>query len=209
MSDTPTHAPLPPMEDLGRYIAGTMSGVVIGHSVTHNELTLTASAAEIVALITFLKTDARCRFTTLIDIAGVDYPHRAKRFNLVYHLLSMQKNQRVRVKLSTDEATPVPSIIGVFPVADWYEREAFDMYGILFSDHPDLRRLLTDYGFQGFPLRKEFPLTGFVEVRYDPEQARVVYEPVKLTQSYRNFDFLSPWEGMLQDLPGDEKASKG
>lgn len=207
MSDAITHTPLPPLEDLGRHIAGAMPGAVLGHEVANGELSLAAAADQIVALITFLRNDPRCQFTTLIDICGADYPERAKRFDVVYHLLSMRKNHRVRVKCQTDETTPMPSLIGVFPVADWYEREAFDMYGILFADHPDLRRLLTDYGFQGFPLRKEFPLTGFVELRYDAEQERVVYDPVKLTQAYRNFDFLSPWEGMLQEpLPGDEKA---
>ena len=156
------------------------------------ELTLDVRADQVASVITFLRDDPRCRFTTLIDICGVDYPERQKRFDVVYHLLSMQLNHRIRVKVQTDEDTPVPSIVGVYPCADWFEREAFDMYGILFSNHPDLRRILTDYDFEGFPLRKDFPLTGHVEVRYDPEQQRVVYEPVKLTQGFRNFDFLSP-----------------
>ena len=154
----------------------------------------------------FLKTDPSCRFEVLIDICGVDWPVRAQRFEVVYHLLSPRLNQRVRVKLVTDEDTPVPSVIDVFPAANWYEREAYDMYGILFSGHPDLRRLLTDYGFQGYPLRKDFPLTGYVEVRYDDEAKRVVYEPVKLVQEFRSFDFESPWEGANHVLPGDEKA---
>jgi NADH-quinone oxidoreductase subunit C len=147
-------------------------------------------------------------FTCLIDICGVDYPGRDLRFDVVYHLLSPQLNHRIRLKVRTDDQTPVPSAIGVFPAANWFEREAFDLYGILFSGHPDLRRLLTDYGFQGYPLRKDFPLTGYVEVRYSEEQKRVVYEPVKLPQEFRNFDFLSPWEGAEYQLPGDEKATK-
>jgi NADH-quinone oxidoreductase subunit C len=177
-------------------------------NIAMGELTLNANAAQIGPLLAYLRDDPRCQFQTLIDICGVDYPERAKRFDVVYHLLSMRKNKRIRVKVQTDETTAVPSVSSLFPCADWFEREAFDMYGILFSDHPDLRRLLTDYGFQGYPLRKDFPLSGHVEVRYDPEQQRVVYEPVKLTQAYRNFDFLSPWEGMTKDLPGDEKAAQ-
>lgn len=195
------------LEDLGAHIASSMTSNVLSHGVTHDELTLTAKADQIVPVLKFLRDDPRCRFTTLIDICGADYPERApKRFDVVYHLLSMHLNQRVRVKIEADDVNPVPSVTPVWPVADWFEREAFDMYGILFSGHPDLRRILTDYGFQGFPLRKEFPLSGTVEVRYDPEQQRVVYDPVKLTQQFRNFDFLSPWEGMT--LPGDEKASE-
>jgi NADH-quinone oxidoreductase subunit C len=194
------------LDTLGQHILAAQPGAALSHSVAVGELTIEAKADAIVGLLTFLKADPRCRFSTLIDICGVDYPARPKRFDVVYHVLSMPLNQRVRIKIEADETTPVPSAIGVFPAADWYEREAFDMYGILFSGHPDLRRLLTDYGFQGFPLRKEFPLTGYVEVRYDPEQQRVIYEPVKLTQAYRNFDFMSPWEGMTSVLPGDEKA---
>jgi NADH-quinone oxidoreductase subunit C len=162
-----------------------------------------------VDVLTKLRDDAACRFEILIDICGVDYPARPNRFDVVYHLLSVRKNQRLRLKLETDEATPVPSVISVFPAANWYEREAYDMYGILFSNHPDLRRLLTDYGFEGYPLRKDFPLTGYKEVRYDDEQKRVVYEPVRLTQEFRNFDFESPWEGVEYVLPGDEKAATG
>ncbi|HET9232332.1 MAG TPA: NADH-quinone oxidoreductase subunit C [Vitreimonas sp.] len=192
------------LDDLGAHITGSMTNAIEGQAVRLGELTLDVRADQVASVITFLRDDPRCKFTTLIDICGVDYPERAKRFDVVYHLLSMQLNHRIRIKVQTDEDTPVPSIVGVYPCADWFEREAFDMYGILFSNHPDLRRILTDYNFEGFPLRKDFPLTGHVEVRYDPEQQRVVYEPVKLTQAFRNFDFLSPWEGMT--LPGDEKA---
>ena len=191
------------------HVAGAMPGAVESHFVAFDEVTLEARADQIVPLMMFLRDDPRCQFQTLVDLCGVDFPERGQRFEVVYHLLSMRKNKRLRVKIRTDEATPVPTLVGVFPAAGWYEREAFDMYGILFNGHPDLRRLLTDYGFQGFPLRKDFPLSGHVEVRYDPDQARVVYEPVKLAQAYRNFDFLSPWEGMTDVLPGDEKASKG
>jgi NADH-quinone oxidoreductase subunit C len=159
-------------------------------------------------VLTFLRDDPACRYEVLLDITGVDWPERAHRFDVVYHLLSMRLNQRIRVKLTTDEAGAVPSAVSVFPNANWYERETYDMYGILFSGHPDLRRLLTDYGFQGYPLRKDFPLTGYVEVRYDDDQKRVVYEPVKLTQEFRQFDFESPWEGTDYVLPGDEKATK-
>ena len=196
------------LEDLGAHIKGAMTSAVTDVSVAVGELTLTVAADQIIPVLTYLRDDPRCKFTTLIDIAGVDYPERAKRFDVVYHLLSMHLNQRVRVKIETGEQTAIASAVGVWPAANWFEREAFDMYGILFSGHPDLRRLLTDYGFQGFPLRKEFPLSGTVEVRYDPEQQRVVYEPVKLMQAYRNFDFLSPWEGIPADLPGDEKAAR-
>ncbi|WP_374597093.1 NADH-quinone oxidoreductase subunit C [Brevundimonas sp.] len=177
--------------------------------VAFGELTLIAERDAIVNVLTVLKD--RFGFHQLLDICGVDFPDRAERFEVVYHLLSMTRNARVRVKVTTDEVQPVPSVISVFPCADWFEREAFDMYGMLFSGHPDLRRLLTDYGFQGHPLRKDFPMTGYVEVRYDEEQKRVVYEPVKLTQEFRNFDFLSPWEGAeypTDVVPGDEKAAQ-
>ncbi|HRE43299.1 MAG TPA: NADH-quinone oxidoreductase subunit C [Terricaulis sp.] len=194
------------LEDLGAHIGASMTHAILDQNIHAGELTLTAKAEEIAAVLTFLRDDPRCRFTTLIDICGADYPERGKRFDVVYHLLSMHLNQRIRVKVETDEETPVPSVHTLWPCADWFEREAFDMYGILFSGHPDLRRILTDYGFQGFPLRKEFPLSGHVEVRYDAEQKRVIYEPVKLPAAFRNFDFLSPWEGMT--LPGDEKAAK-
>jgi NADH-quinone oxidoreductase subunit C len=183
-----------------------MTSAIESQALRFGELTLNVRADQVLTVLTFLRDDPRCKFTTLIDICGADYPERPKRFDVVYHLLSMQLNHRVRVKIETDEQTAVPSMVSLFPCADWFEREAFDMYGILFSGHPDLRRLLTDYGFQGFPLRKDFPLSGHVEVRYDPEQQRVVYEPVNLMQAYRNFDFVSPWEGMTRELPGDEKA---
>ena len=182
------------------------ASVVGDTKAAFGELTLTVARDKIVEVLTALRDDPACLFECLIDICGVDYPARAERFEVVYHLLSLRKNQRIRVKVSTDEDTPVPSAVGVFPAADWFEREAYDMYGILFSGHPDLRRLLTDYGFQGHPLRKDFPLTGYQEVRYDDEQKRVVYEPVKLTQEFRQFDFESPWEGTTYVLPGDEKA---
>jgi NADH-quinone oxidoreductase subunit C len=196
-------------ERLGETIAGALPGAVTGHAVTHGELTLTANAADIVKIATFLRDDERCRFVCIIDVTAVDWPSREKRFDVVYHFLSPTKNARVRVKVETDEATPVPSLIDVFPGANWMERETYDLYGVLFSGHPDMRRILTDYGFQGHPLRKDFPLTGFVEVRWDDEQKRVVYDPVKLAQEFRNFDFLSPWEGPHYALPGDEKAGGG
>jgi NADH-quinone oxidoreductase subunit C len=178
-------------------------------AITHGEVQVILDRGQIASFLAFLRDDSQCRFETLTDICVVDFPGEAERFEVVYHLLSMRLNQRIRIKLRTDEQTPVPSAVDVFPVANWFEREAFDMYGVLFSDHPDLRRILTDYGFDGYPLRKDFPLTGRVEVRYDDVQRRVVYEPVKLTQEYRNFDFVSPWEGMLQGLPGDEKGKGG
>jgi NADH-quinone oxidoreductase subunit C len=176
-------------------------------AVAFGEQTLTVAATDLVDVLTYLRDDPACQFVVLIDICGVDYPEREKRFDVVYHLLSPRLNKRIRVKTETDETTPVASVNGIFPAANWYEREAYDMYGIRFSGHPDLRRLLTDYGFQGHPLRKDFPLTGFVEVRYDDGAKRVVYEPVKLNQEFRNFDFESPWEGPNYILPGDEKAS--
>ena len=193
---------------LAAYVTDKLAGSVTASTITHGELTLTAKRADIVKVLTLLRDDPECQFENPVDLCGVDYPGRAERFEVVYHLLSPRKNQRIRVKISTDEATAVPSVIEVFPSANWYEREAYDMYGILFSDHPDLRRILTDYGFQGYPLRKDFPLTGFVETRYDDEQKRVVYEPVKLTQEFRAFDFESPWEGVQYNIPGDEKATK-
>ena len=196
------------LEGLAAYIKDKLAGSITASTVTHGELTLMARRADIVRVLTLLRDDPECRFENPIDLCGVDYPGRTERFEVVYHLLSPRKNQRIRVKISTDEATAVPSVIEVFPSANWYEREAYDMYGILFSDHPDLRRILTDYGFQGFPLRKDFPLTGFVETRYDDAQKRVVYEPVKLTQEFRAFDFESPWEGVQYVIPGDEKATK-
>ncbi len=194
------------LQELGDYIAGKLGASVTGVKHEFGELTLSANADDIVSVLNFLRDDAECGFVCFIDICGVDYPQRAKRFDVVYHLLAPYKNRRIRVKVEADEDNPVPSAISVFPAANWYEREAFDLYGILFSGHPDLRRILTDYGFAGHPLRKDFPLTGYVEVRWDDEAKRVVYEPVKLTQEFRAFDYLSPWEGPDYALPGDEKA---
>jgi NADH-quinone oxidoreductase subunit C len=194
------------LQELGDYIAGKLGASVTGVKVAYGDLTILAEAADIVSVLTFLRDDAECGFACFIDICGVDYPERENRFDVVYHLLAPYKNRRIRVKVQADEDTPVPSVIEVFPSANWYEREAFDLYGMLFSGHPDLRRILTDYGFAGHPLRKDFPLTGYVEVRYDDEAKRVVYEPVKLTQEFRNFDYLSPWEGTDYVIPGDEKA---
>jgi NADH-quinone oxidoreductase subunit C len=196
------------LNDLGSHIAAALGSAVRGWSVAFGDLMVEVEAAEIVRVLAFLRDDDTCLFWSLVDICGVDYPERAQRFDIVYHLLSPRRNVRVRVKAAVDETTPVPSVAGVYPGADWFEREAYDLYGILFSGHPDLRRILTDYGFEGHPLRKDFPLTGFVEVRYDDELKRVVYEPVRLTQEFRSFDFLSPWEGTEDVLPGDEKAEK-
>ena len=191
---------------LGEAIQAALGVKVNGVAVKHGELMLEVPAAEILAVLTYLRDDARCKFRQLIDLTGVDWPERPLRFDVVYNLLSIELNQRIRVKAQTDERTPVASVTDVFPAAGWFEREAWDMYGIMFSGHPDLRRILTDYGFQGYPLRKDFPLTGYVEVRYDDDQKRVVYEPVRLTQEFRSFDFESPWEGVDYVLPGDEKA---
>jgi NADH-quinone oxidoreductase subunit C len=194
------------LKSLGEMIAGVAGVSVREWRVAFRELTMTVARSSVVPLIKYLRDEPRLQFINLIDICGVDWPERPERFDVVYHLLSPAHNIRIRVKVSTDEETPVPSITDVFPAADWFEREAYDLYGILFTGHPDLRRILTDYGFDGYPLRKDFPLTGFVEVRYDDEQKRVVYEPVRLPQEFRNFDFLSPWEGTDYVLPGDEKA---
>ncbi|MCF3935101.1 NADH-quinone oxidoreductase subunit C [Acuticoccus sp. M5D2P5] len=180
---------------------------VIEHKIEFGQLTVMLTRSGLVEVVRFLRDDPRTAFVNLVDICGVDWPARAERFDVVYHFLSPVHNLRIRLKVMTDERTPVPSLSGIFPAADWYEREAYDLYGILFSGHPDLRRLLTDYGFDGHPLRKDFPLTGFVEVRYDDEAKRVVYEPVNLVQQFRDFDFLSPWEGTDYVLPGDEKAN--
>jgi NADH-quinone oxidoreductase subunit C len=196
------------LKDLGDAIVAALAGTVSGFAVTFGQLTLTARADAIVTVMTFLRDDPRCQFISFIDVTAIDWPAREKRFDVVYHLLSPKRNLRVRIKVETDEVTPVPSIIGVFRGADWFEREAYDLYGVLFTGHPDMRRLLTDYGFEGHPLRKDFPLTGFVEVRWDDEVKRVVYSPVRLAQEFRNFDFLSPWEGTDYVLPGDEKAAK-
>jgi NADH-quinone oxidoreductase subunit C len=195
------------LSELGDYLAQKLGADLVGWRVERDELTLDVEAGRIQDVARTLRDDARCLFINLIDICGVDWPARERRFDVVYHLLSPKHNTRIRIKTQTDEDTPVPSVVDVFPAADWFEREAYDLYGILFSGHPDLRRILTDYGFEGHPLRKDFPLTGFVEVRYDDTLKRVVYEPVKLTQEFRNFDFLSPWEGTDYVLPGDEKAS--
>lgn len=196
------------LEDLYHHIHAAMPDAVERYRIESGELTLNVERNQIVRLVRFLRSDGQCLFETLIDICGVDHPERQERFDVVYHFLSMRMNHRIRLKLRTDEDTPVASLTDVFPCAAWFEREAFDMYGILFADHPDLRRILTDYGFEGYPLRKDFPLTGHTEVRYDALEKRVVYEPVKLTQEYRNFDFLSPWEGMTHVIPGDEKADQ-
>ena len=192
------------LRELGELIQASLPNDASGACIAHGELMIDARRESIVRVLTFLRDDSNCQFKLLVDVCGVDYPSRPERFEVVYNLLSLRLNQRVRVKVATGEETPVPSVTGVFSSAGWYEREAWDLYGIFFSDHPDLRRLLTDYGFEGHPMRKDFPLTGYVEVRYDDEQKRVVYEPVKLVQEFRSFDFLSPWEGMT--LPGDEKA---
>ena len=194
------------LKDLGDYVAEALPQEVLGTEVEFDELMVRARRDLIVKVLTFLRDDVNCRFQQLMDLCGVDYPEREKRFEVVYNLLSLTHNMRVRVKVETDEETPVPSVSGVFSAATWWEREAWDLFGIYFSEHPDLRRIMTDYGFDGHPLRKDFPLTGYVEVRYDDEQKRVVYEPVKLTQEFRTFDFLSPWEGVQGVLPGDEKA---
>ena len=176
--------------------------------IADDEIVISSATTSLLRLIQFLKEDQNCKFNILIDICGVDYPEKDKRFEIVYHFLSLSVNRRIRVKLMTDEETKVPSIVDLFPSAGWYEREVYDLFGVIFSGNTDLRRLLTDYGFKGHPLRKDFPLTGYVEVRYDEEQKRVIYEPVKLTQEFRNFDFVSPWEGMNRILPGDERAEE-
>jgi NADH-quinone oxidoreductase subunit C len=194
------------LDVLGKSIAAALPASVTGYTVAYHELNVTARASDIVAVMRFLRDDVRCQFINFIDVTAVDWPGREQRFDVVYHLLSPKLNLRVRVKTPTDEDTAVPSIIDVFPGAEWFERETYDLYGVVFIGHPDMRRILTDYGFEGHPLRKDFPLTGFVEVRYDDELKRVVYEPVRLTQEFRNFDFLSPWEGTDYVLPGDEKA---
>ena len=200
---------------LGQRVVADSGGAAFEFKVEYGEVTVLAHAGQIVELLTILRDSRAFQFQQLINLSGADYPHRAKRFDVVYHLLSMTKNHRLRINVQTDEDTPVPSVTPVYPVADWYEREAFDMYGIFFSGHPDLRRILTDYGFHGHPMRKDFPMTGYVEVRYDDEAKRVVYEPVKATE-WRNWDFLSPWEGAeyarpgegyAYKLPGDEKAA--
>ncbi|NKB51333.1 MAG: NADH-quinone oxidoreductase subunit C [Rhizobiaceae bacterium] len=194
--------------DLKAYVGEKLEGKVDDAEIAFEELNLTTSADNIVAVMKFLRDDVQTQFHSFVDICGVDYPERRQRFEVVYHLLSPRQNMRVRVQVKTDADTPVPSVVEIFPGADWFEREAYDLYGILFTGHLDLRRLLTDYGFEGHPLRKDFPVTGFTEVRYDDAQKRVVYEPVELRQEFRNFDFLSPWEGTDYVLPGDEKETK-
>jgi NADH-quinone oxidoreductase subunit C len=196
------------LEELASHLEATLGGAILRREIARGELTLVVAREKIADALVTLRQDSQCLFEVLIDICGVDYPEREQRFDVVYHLLSPRRNQRIRVKCTTDEDTAVPSVVDVFPAANWFEREAYDMYGIMFSGHPDLRRILTDYGFQGYPLRKDFPLTGYVEVRYDDAQKRVVYEPVKLTQEFRSFDFMSPWEGTDYVLPGDEKAKR-
>ena len=194
------------LKDLGDHIATTLGDAITHVAVAYGELTVVARAEDVVRVVEFLRDDPRCRFASFLDICGADYPGRERRFDVVYHFLSPYLNHRIRLKVEADETTAVPSLVGVFPAANWFEREVYDLYGVLFSGHPDLRRILTDYGFEGHPLRKDFPMTGFVEVRYDEAQGRVVYQPVSLSQEFRNFDFLSPWEGTDYVLPGDEKA---
>ena len=193
------------LKELGGYLEVKRGDCVLSWDVTHGELNVDVALPNISGLVEFLKTDQNCAFSSLVDITAVDYPERPKRFDVVYHLLSMYQNHRIRLRVATREEDMVPSITEIFPAANWFEREVFDMFGILFSGHPDLRRILTDYGFRGHPLRKDFPTTGYTEVRYDEVQKRVVYEPVKLVQEYRQFDFMSPWEGAEYILPGDEK----
>jgi NADH-quinone oxidoreductase subunit C len=195
-----------PLVALGEHVAASLGEAVLGFEVAYGDLTVTVARDSIVNVAKFLRDDPKCRFISFVDVCGADYPAREFRFDVVYHFLSPHLNQRIRVKLEADDVTPVPSICDVFAGANWFERETYDLYGVLFSGHPDLRRILTDYGFDGHPLRKDFPLTGFVEVRYDEERKRVVYEPVTLAQEFRSFDYLSPWEGTDYVLPGDEKA---
>lgn len=196
------------LRDLKAYLGNQLTADILSCDIVNGELNLEVRRESITPVLRLLRNDPNCQFEMLVDVCGADYPDCAERFAVVYNLLSLKRNLRVRVKLRTDGQSMVPSACGLYPSAGWYERECWDMYGVFFSDHPDLRRMLTDYGFDGHPLRKDFPLTGYVEVRYDDEQRRVVYEPVKLTQEFRNFDFLSPWEGMTPQLPGDEKASE-
>ena len=197
------------LKDLGDYLSGALANLGVKAEVALGELMISVGPPALLRLLAFLRDDSQCTFKELVDLCGVDYPSREKRFEVVYNLLSLKHNQRIRVKVAVAEGETVPSATGLYSAAGWFEREAWDLYGIYFADHPDLRRLLTDYGFEGHPLRKDFPLTGFVEPRYDDEQKRVIYEPVKLTQEFRRFDFLSPWEGTPYVLPGDEKANGG
>ena len=197
------------LKELGDHVAAAFPEEVSAVAIGHGELVVIARRAAILRVLAFLRDDARCLFAMLVDISGVDYPDRVERFEIVYNLVSLKHNQRIRVKVMTDEEQPVASCVGLYPAASWYERETWDLFGVFFTDHPDLRRLLTDYGFEGHPMRKDFPLTGYVELRYDEDQKRVVYEPVRLKQEFRSFDFLSPWEAMTPHLPGDEKAKGG
>lgn len=194
------------LKELGEHIAASIEADVRGWKVAFGELTVDVRADRIAPVLKFLRDNSLCKFIQLVDITATDWPARPKRFDVVYHLLSLHNNQRIRVKAEVGEEETIASVIDVYPCANWFEREAFDMYGVVFTGHPDLRRILTDYGFEGYPLRKDFPLTGHVEVRYDDQQKRVVYRPVNLVQDYRNFDYLSPWEGASYVLPGDEKS---
>jgi NADH-quinone oxidoreductase subunit C len=196
------------LKELGDHLAAAFPDDVLDSKIALGELMVQVRREGITRILAFLRDDAKCLFAVLIDVCGVDHPYREERFDVVYNLLSLRHNRRIRLKVATDDEKPVPSCVGVYSAAGWFEREAWDLYGIYFSDHPDLRRILTDYGFEGHPLRKDFPLTGYVELRYDEDQKRVVYEPVRLKQEFRSFDFLSPWEGMTHLLPGDEKAKE-
>ena len=195
------------LKDLAEYVSAALAGAIISTDIRRGELCCEVERDTLPRVLKFLRDDPKCRFSLLCDICGADYPNRPLRFDVVYNLLSMSLNQRIRIKVETDEEQPVPSAVGLYSSAGWWERETWDLFGIYFADNPDLRRILTDYGFDGHPLRKDFPLTGYVELRYDEEQKAVVYEPVRLQQEFRSFDFLSPWEGMDTILPGDEKAT--
>jgi NADH-quinone oxidoreductase subunit C len=199
---------MPSLPELADHVRAGLAADVIQCEIALGELMVTVRREALLRVLAFLRDDPRCLFAMLVDICGVDYPDRAERFDVVYNLLSLKHNLRIRLKVSTDEETPVPSVTSIYSAAGWFERETWDLYGVYFADHPDLRRILTDYGFEGHPMRKDFPLTGYVELRYDETQKRVVYEPVRLKQEFRSFDFLSPWEGMNHVLPGDEKATK-
>ncbi|MBK8175818.1 MAG: NADH-quinone oxidoreductase subunit C [Rhodospirillales bacterium] len=196
------------LRDLGEYVQAALHEAIVSVDIDRDELSILVRRAAIVRVLTFLRDDVNCQFKQLMDVCGADFPARVERFDVVYNLLSVSHNRRIRIKVRTDADSPVPTVTGVFASAGWWERETWDLFGVLFQDHPDLRRILSDYGFEGHPLRKDFPLTGYVEVRWDDEQKRIVYEPVKLVQDFRNFDFLSPWEGMQALLPGDEKAKR-
>lgn len=206
-NETPLSETTESLIELGDYIDASQAGLVLSRSIENDELAVTIKADALIKFMTFLRDDPNCLFKVLIDVTAVDRPAQAKRFEVVYNLLSLKLNQRIRVKLSTDGDTPVHSVVGIFSSANWFEREVWDLYGVLFLQHPDLRRLLTDYGFEGHPLRKDFPLTGYVEVRYDEERKKVVYEPVKLVQEFRTFDFVSPWEGMVRASTGDKTSA--